>query len=74
VKLFEGELKFYYAALLLGVIGALCIIMFLASHSMETMMIMGFGMFLIVLGILSALYAIYQDRKKGSLKEALGLT
>lgn len=74
MKLFEGELKFYYVALLLGIIGALCIIIFLASMGMTTMMIMGFGMFLIALGILSALYAIYQDRKKGSLKEALGLT
>lgn len=74
MKLFEEELKFYYAALLLGIIGALCIIIFLAYMGLTTMMIMGFGMFLIALGILSLLYAIYQDRKKGSLKEVFGLT
>lgn len=75
----EEELKFYYAALLLGVIGALCILVFMAGHSLTTMMIVGFGMFLIVLGILSLLYyirytKIYQNRKQGSLKEAFGLT
>ncbi len=71
----EDELKFYYLALALGVVGVLCGIVFLVGPSMVTMMIMGAGLFLIVLGALSLLYAIRLDYKKtGSIKEAIGLS
>ncbi|MDI6639641.1 MAG: FMN-binding protein [Methanocellales archaeon] len=71
----EKELKFYYAALLLGIIGALCILVFMVGHSMTTMMVIGFGMFLIMLGVLSLLYGIYADYKRtGSLRETFGVT
>ncbi len=71
----EDELKFYYLALALGAAGVLCGIVFFVSQSMVTMMIMGVGLFLIVLGALSLLYAIRLDYKKtGSIKEAIGLS
>lgn len=52
----EDELKFHYLAPALGVVGVLCGIVFLVSQSMVTMMIMGVGLFLIVLGALSLPY------------------
>ncbi|ATZ61152.2 MAG: hypothetical protein BME93_03325 [Methanosarcinales archaeon Met12] len=71
----EDELKLYYLALALGSVGVLCGIVFFVSQSMVTMMIMGVGLFLIVLGALSLLYAIRLDYKKtGSIKEAIGLS
>lgn len=71
----EEELKSYYMALALGVVGALCILVFLAFPSLVTMMIMGFGLLLIVLGVLYLLYAVRLDYKKtGSIKEAIGLS
>lgn len=71
----EDELKFYYLALALGVVGVLCGIVFLVDPWMLTMMIMGVGLFLIILGALSLLYAIHLDYKKtGSIKKAIGLS
>jgi len=70
----EEGIKYYAVGLLLAALGALCILGFLIHKSLNTVMMAGAALVLMLLGTISLLWGIYLEYEEtGSLKEALGL-
>lgn len=67
------EFRFYYYALIVGLLGAAMIGAFIVRKSMYMMFVAGFGNFLVVVGGLILLFAMYREyRETGSIAEAFG--
>lgn len=68
-----GEFRYYYYALLVGVIGSAMIGAFIAFPSMYMMMAAGCGIGVSVVGVLLLLFAMYKEyRETDSIAEAMG--
>ena len=68
----NGEgLRHYHRSLIFGLVGAI-ISIFLVSYYSRAIMVVGFGVFLIFLGVLSSLYVIRQCLSSDELRGAMG--